>query len=152
MGSALGAGLVIFEIQQNSDTTYRVFDWNRVGLDGRSRTLHIAESLASIDFNDFEPSLVQAPATEKGGAVIRPLIENAVFRVWHCRLREGASLKLNSAKMEIIGVVSGVACVSGGQTKITVKAGEFTLLPACLEQSEVGPSEHSTAFGSTFGS
>jgi mannose-6-phosphate isomerase len=46
-------GLVIFEIQQNSDTTYRVFDWNRVGFEGKPRELHIAQSLASIDFNDF---------------------------------------------------------------------------------------------------
>lgn len=54
---AIGAGLVIFEIQQNSDTTYRVFDWNRVGLDGKPRELHIAESMASIDFTDVEPPL-----------------------------------------------------------------------------------------------
>ena len=52
---AIGDGLVIFEIQQNSDTTYRVFDWNRVGLDGKPRELHLQQSLASIDFNDFEP-------------------------------------------------------------------------------------------------
>ena len=60
---AIGAGLVIFEIQQNSDTTYRVFDWNRVGLDGKPRELHVAQSLASIDFNDFEPELVQSKFT-----------------------------------------------------------------------------------------
>ncbi len=60
---ALGAGLLVFEIQQNSDTTYRVFDWNRLGLDGRSRELHVQESLACIDFEDFEPSL-QTPAAD----------------------------------------------------------------------------------------
>jgi mannose-6-phosphate isomerase len=54
---AIGAGLLIFEIQQNSDTTYRVFDWNRVGLDGKARQLHIEESLASIDFADITPPL-----------------------------------------------------------------------------------------------
>jgi mannose-6-phosphate isomerase len=54
---AIDAGNLIFEIQQNSDTTYRVFDWNRVGLDGEPRELHIQSSLASIDFSDFEPSL-----------------------------------------------------------------------------------------------
>lgn len=54
---AIGAGLLIFEIQQNSDTTYRVFDWNRVGLDGVPRQLHVAESLASIDFSDIEPQI-----------------------------------------------------------------------------------------------
>src|SRR5262249_1131753 len=37
---AIGAGNVLFEIQQNSDTTYRVFDWNRKGLDGKPRELH----------------------------------------------------------------------------------------------------------------
>lgn len=59
---ALGAGLAVFEIQQNSDTTYRVFDWNRVGLDGRPRALHVEESLRSIDFDDPEPALTPSTA------------------------------------------------------------------------------------------
>jgi mannose-6-phosphate isomerase len=54
---AIGAGLVIFEIQQNSDTTYRVFDWNRTGLDGKPRDLHVEESLQCIDFTDTHPVL-----------------------------------------------------------------------------------------------
>ncbi|MEI6674259.1 MAG: type I phosphomannose isomerase catalytic subunit [Verrucomicrobiota bacterium] len=54
---AIGAGFLIHEIQQNSDTTYRVFDWNRPGLDGRPRQLHIDASLASIDFDDCEPTM-----------------------------------------------------------------------------------------------
>lgn len=57
---AIGAGLLIHEIQQNSDTTYRVYDWNRPGLDGNPRELHIEESLASIDFEDFEPGMDRA--------------------------------------------------------------------------------------------
>jgi len=47
---ALGAGLVIAEIQQASDTTFRLFDFNRVGADGKPRPLHIEEALATIDF------------------------------------------------------------------------------------------------------
>ncbi len=54
---AIGAGFLIHEIQQNSDTTYRVFDWNRLGLDGKPRQLHVAASLASIDFDDCEPTM-----------------------------------------------------------------------------------------------
>ncbi|RBP47934.1 mannose-6-phosphate isomerase type 1 [Roseimicrobium gellanilyticum] len=57
---ALGAGLMVYEIQQNSDTTYRVFDWNRVGLDGKPRELHVPASLASIDFADVEPALQES--------------------------------------------------------------------------------------------
>ena len=56
---ALGRGLLIYEIQQNSDTTYRAFDWNRPGLDGRPRELHVSECLQCIDFADVAPSLVR---------------------------------------------------------------------------------------------
>jgi mannose-6-phosphate isomerase len=54
---AIGAGFLIHEIQQNSDTTYRVFDWNRPGLDGCPRELHVPQSMASIDFHDIEPAM-----------------------------------------------------------------------------------------------
>jgi len=48
---ALGEGCLLYEIQQTSDTTFRVYDWDRMGLDGRPRPLHVAESLATIDFS-----------------------------------------------------------------------------------------------------
>ena len=54
---AIGAGFLIHEIQQNSDTTYRVFDWNRTDPEGKPRDLHVAQSLACIDFEDTEPEM-----------------------------------------------------------------------------------------------
>jgi mannose-6-phosphate isomerase len=54
---AIGSGFLIHEIQQNSDTTYRVFDWNRLDLDGKPRDLHVEQSMASIDFGDFTPAM-----------------------------------------------------------------------------------------------
>ena len=78
---AIGAGLVIFEIQQNSDTTYRVFDWNRVGLDGKPRALHVAESLACIDFTDTAPALNPIDAFV--------LADCPLFRVERYRLATG---------------------------------------------------------------
>src|SRR5204863_6403879 len=78
---AIGAGLVLFEIQQNSDTTYRVFDWNRLGLDGQPRNVHIRESLASIDFNDFEPSLIATQFMGSGLLKVRPLVADPLFLV-----------------------------------------------------------------------
>jgi mannose-6-phosphate isomerase len=54
---AIGAGNLLCEIQQNSDTTYRIYDWDRRGLDGRPRPLHLEASLRCIDFEDFEPGL-----------------------------------------------------------------------------------------------
>jgi mannose-6-phosphate isomerase len=54
---AIGAGFLIHEIQQNSDTTYRVFDWNRTDFAGKPRQLHVEESLACIDFEDIKPGM-----------------------------------------------------------------------------------------------
>ena len=48
---AIGAGARVYEVQQSSNTTYRLYDWGRVGADGRPRTLHVAESLMTIDFS-----------------------------------------------------------------------------------------------------
>lgn len=132
---ALGAGVVVFEIQQNSDTTYRVFDWNRTGLDGKPRALHVPESLMSIDFTDFEPSLVQAAPVHTGPAVMRTLVDNALFTVRHCQLRKGSSMTLPPATMHIIGVLSGVARVSANHSTVFLGAGGFTVLPACLDQT-----------------
>ena len=56
---AIDAGNLILEIQQNSDTTYRVYDWGRVGLNGAPRQLHIEQSLQSIDFDDYEPETLK---------------------------------------------------------------------------------------------
>jgi mannose-6-phosphate isomerase len=59
---AIGAGNVILEIQQNSDTTFRVYDWDRVDASGKPRDLHVRESLECINFNDFEPTFAQPHA------------------------------------------------------------------------------------------
>jgi mannose-6-phosphate isomerase len=56
---AIGAGNVILEIQQNSDTTYRVYDWDRRDDAGKPRALHVKEALASIRWDDQEPAFVQ---------------------------------------------------------------------------------------------
>ncbi len=70
-------GCLIVEVQQNSDTTYRVFDWNRTGLDGKPRALHIEESMLSIDFEDFEPELTQ-PYGEAIAECEHFLVENGL--------------------------------------------------------------------------
>ncbi len=134
---ALGAGLVIFEIQQNSDTTYRVFDWNRTGLDGKPRTLHVAESLESIDFQDFEPSLVANPFREEGKLKSKSLVDDSLFKVRLLEAQEDSSLILPGQKLRLIGVVDGLVRIQSNEQSILVPRGSFSLLPACLPQSTV---------------
>ena len=133
---AIGAGLVIFEIQQNADTTYRVFDWNRAGLDGQPRELHIAESLASIDFNDFEPKPVQSKFS--GGEIkLRPLVNDPLFSVEAAEMNDGARLDLKPRKLQIIAAVRGRIEIKSGSTSVNLASGQFCLIPASLEQTEV---------------
>jgi mannose-6-phosphate isomerase len=134
---AIGAGLVIFEIQQNSDTTYRVFDWNRVGLDGRPRELHIPQSLASIDFNDFEPKLVRSEFAGPKTLKERKLAENPLFNVTEFQAVAGSGIRVKPDKLEIITVIHGEVRVGGRQTGATITAGQFCLIPACLKGVEI---------------
>jgi len=129
---AIGSGLVIFEIQQNSDTTYRVFDWNRMGLDGKPRELHIPQSLASIDFEDFEPALVSSEYSGSGDERVRPLVSDPLFEVSACTLAAGAGAGTAAGKMQIIGLLKGRLTVQHPAQPVTLKPGEFCLLPASL--------------------
>jgi mannose-6-phosphate isomerase len=128
---AIGAGNLIVEVQQNSDTTYRVFDWNRVGLDGQPRALHVAESLESIDFADPEPHF----AEQHGDT----LIECEFFRVEKWTL--GQPRADTGRGFAIFTVVAGsVKC--GGQE---FARGSFFLLPATAQDRELRALEPGTA-------
>jgi mannose-6-phosphate isomerase len=132
---ALGAGLVIFEIQQNSDTTYRVFDWNRLGLDGKPRELHVPQSLASIDFNDFEPPLLPQTFVQQGVQQVRPLVRDPLFTVEVHRAGAGVDVPLRTGKLQIIALLAGHVQVSGGPVTVALAPGQSCLLPASLAAS-----------------
>lgn len=132
---ALGAGLVLFEIQQNSDTTYRVFDWNRVGLDGKPRELHVAQSLASIDFEDFEPELVQSAFAGKSGVSSRVLVRDSLFTAEEWRLAGGARATLRPEVMHLIACVTGQLGLNGAGVSVELRAGQFCLVPAAVQDA-----------------
>jgi mannose-6-phosphate isomerase len=136
---AIGAGLVIFEIQQNSDTTYRVFDWNRVGLDKKPRELHVAESLASIDFNDFEPGLVTSQSEEVGPLQTKSLVKNPLFRVDLFRIRTDDILTMNGNSMSIIAVLEKKVTVNDGTMVVELKPGDICLMPANGIMTDICP-------------
>lgn len=91
---AIDAGCLILEIQQNSDTTYRVYDWGRVGLDGKPRKLHIEESMQSILWDESAPPIVRATDVP---AVIADCAE---FRIRRVPVKKGA----------IVSFVAGEQC------------------------------------------
>ncbi|MDQ3625066.1 MAG: class I mannose-6-phosphate isomerase [Verrucomicrobiota bacterium] len=128
---AIGAGNVIVEVQQNSDTTYRVFDWNRLGLDGQARALHIAQSLRSINFADAEPQVLP-PGSEV-------LADCEHFRVERWEL--DAPRPAEGPGFAIFAVISGKVECAGR----AFGAGDFFLVPPSLPQRELKPLGSGTA-------
>ena len=122
---AIGAGNLLIEIQQNSDTTYRVFDWNRTDpATGTKRDLHVEQAIQCIDFEDVQPNLIQTKS--------EMLISNSLFEIqkWNLdKAREAAPL----------GQFAIVCCLSGnlGCAKANLAPGEFFLIPAQLEDRQL---------------
>jgi len=115
---AIDAGNVILEIQQNSDTTYRVYDWGRVGLDGKPRTLHVRDSLESLSANT-----APAPRLVRGAGVLARCRE---FTIRREDLRSGTKLSFAAGQQaHILSVVKGdLEC---GDARL--KTGDNVLLP-----------------------
>ncbi|MGC9451394.1 MAG: type I phosphomannose isomerase catalytic subunit [Oceanipulchritudo sp.] len=118
---AIDAGNLILEIQQNSDTTYRVYDWGRVGLDGQPRQLHIEESLQSIDFGDSEPELLHPSGPES------VLAQSDEFRLRRFEVADGRELAFSAGEEpRILSVVEGsLVEAEGGRAN----RGDNLLLP-----------------------
>jgi mannose-6-phosphate isomerase len=136
---AIGAGLVIFEIQQNSDTTYRVFDWNRRDASGQPRQLHVQESLECIDFNDFEPQLIRGESESSGATNlhIQTLVEGPLFSVEVVETSAAGHIEYSSGLPRVIGVVQGTVRVAHPKHPLTMKAGEFCLIPASISLARI---------------
>jgi mannose-6-phosphate isomerase len=142
---ALGAENVIFEIQQNSDTTYRVFDWNRVDALGKSRQLHVAQSLASIDFEDFEPGLLTTDFVQQGEIKVRPLVRHELFEVNFLKVETGKVVNAAPNRMQIIGLLTGQLLVVDGPSETRLSSGQFCLIPAS-SKNVVLQTEAATSF------
>jgi mannose-6-phosphate isomerase len=121
---AIDAGNLILEIQQNSDTTYRVYNWGRVGLDGRPRQLHVAQSLQSIDWEDFEP------APQRAAAATAVIADCREFRIRRVVLAAGGVLALPAGEQpRLISVASGEVRQTLGPAPVALRRGDTALAP-----------------------
>ena len=118
---AIDRGNLILEIQQNSDTTYRVYDWGRVGLDGKPRPMHVEQSMASLEANTaVSPHFVRT--MDK----VSVLAECREFRITRHRLAVGERLSFPAGEQaRVLSIVEGT--VTGGG--MTLRVGENVLLP-----------------------
>lgn len=117
---AIGAGFLIHEIQQNSDTTYRVFDWNRTEPNGNPRQLHIRESLKSINFEDIEPTMDTPKPTTPAKTTLTTCQH---FKTTQHTLQPGETIQQEQAhRFSLLTIVDG-------KLNNTHKSGQTILIP-----------------------
>jgi len=133
---ALGAGLVIAEIQQASDTTFRLFDWNRTDAKGNPRQLHVEQSLATIDFtrgpvHPCQPQPTDRPDTQRMVACDKFVMD---------RITLEASRQLGGdGRFHLLALLEGSIAIEGDPAKKTLVPGETCLLPAAAEAVQMTP-------------
>ena len=129
---ALGGGVVVFEIQQNSDVTFRLYDWDHVDVKtGKPRALQVEQALACIDFAEVAAGLV-APVVDGKTPVERErLFDCEHFRLW--RLRGQLPFIVGAVGMpRVLVCIEGAGQIEHGGATYEVGRGDVWLLPAVV--------------------
>ncbi len=134
---AINEGIMLFEIQQTSDLTYRVYDYNRCDAQGRLRELHLQKALDVIDYNPPRlgkiPTLVLEPGREL-------LVACPYFAMERWQLMQARELRRSAESFDIWTVLDGEACVGDEP----LRRGESLLAPAALPASTLDPDPAAT--------
>lgn len=137
---ALGAGILVAEIQTPSDTTFRVWDWGREG-----RTLHQDSALQCMDLEPPPPPPDLNAAHEVDGLSTLPLLTTGFFAIERVEASVDATLTIQGENRPVIlMLLQGTGTVAGGGMSFPISAGSTILLPASLEETVLDLSAFST--------
>lgn len=127
---AVGGGVVFAEVQQSSDATFRLYDWNRLGSDGKPRQLHIEESLRSIDYSagPLHPVTPQ-PLDEAGEVRGFSLVRCKYFNMDRLHVMDFFAHPY-TGRFSIVMVLEGTTTLQGADVERTFHRGQTVLIPA----------------------
>jgi len=139
---SIGPGLVLCEIQQYSDVTYRVYDYDRLGLDGRQRPLHLEKARAALKLETPGAGLCSAVPLE-GCRDGRVLFSGSRFVVQHFSSATRLDLHSDSSHLDLIIMLAGAGAIRAAGGEMEFKRGDTFLVSAEAEGIEVAPIEPS---------
>jgi mannose-6-phosphate isomerase len=133
---ALGAGLLVAEIQQASNTTFRLFDWNRLDADGKPRPLHVGQSLNTIDYcrgpvNPVTPRSSTRPNVERLATCDKFVLDRWCL--------DSPQVFENDERFHIVTVIEGVVTLGTTASQQKLRRGDTRLIPACCPTFEMVP-------------
>ena len=127
---AIGAGLLICEIQQNSNTTYRVYDFGRVGADGKPRELHIDKAIAVSQLTPSVSADSSGATVQKDGYTSRTIAECKHFTSERIEVEKSAEISVDKTSFRSVVLTDGAAVLEMNGTQLTLKAGDSVFIPA----------------------
>ncbi len=133
---AIGSGCLIYEVQQNANTTYRLYDWNRLDAAGRRRPLHIEESLTSIDWSLPPPTLVPA---QDAPDIWHTCSATDYFTLQQARLTRPCTREPAGRSFQVLFVADGICDVAVGTNVERLGCGASCLIPACAASYTLTP-------------
>jgi len=136
---AIGAGIQIFETQQTSDLTYRIFDWNRVGADGRPRALHVEKAADVLDFSASTRSAVRTLDSADEGGERDLLIGAQNFAVERVTLRGPLMRVPTDAKPLTITAMDAHVRVDVGDASTVLAPWQTVVTPAAVDEVRLIP-------------
>ena len=135
---ALGAGLLVAEVQQSSDTTFRLYDWNRVGPDGKPRPLHVEQGLAVVDFQLGPVNPVQPQPSDRPWRSRLVTCEKFIMDRWDFDEPQAIG---GDDRFHIVCVLQGAVRIEGDPQIAPLSKGGTALLPACLGSVRLVPQQ-----------
>ncbi|MEH7059736.1 mannose-6-phosphate isomerase, class I [Bacillus wiedmannii] len=128
---ALCEGTLVLETQQSSDTTYRVYDYDRVDGDGNKRELHVEKSIA-VSMIPHEDYKVYPEIEKENGAVVTKYVQEKYFSVYKWEIEMEASFQQNQP-FQLASVIEGEATLRTVSGEFSIKKGDHFILPAGIE-------------------
>lgn len=130
---AIDAGCLLLEVQQASDTTFRVCDWGRFGSDGKPRKLHLDQALAVIDWRDTATGLLPSrPTGENAGADRYQICASSYFIVDGLALSGNSVEQLTDGRFNVLFCVWGTVTLTAGGHELQLAPGTSCLVPAAV--------------------
>ncbi len=140
---AILGGVLILEIQESSDSTYRLYDWNRVGFDGKPRPLHIEKALDVIDYN-FTREVTKPEKEKRDFGLYSPLVRCPYFNTnWYLIRERTLFRKQKRESFEILILLSGNIKIEFPGGSDYIKKGETLFVPPACTNITIGPTEES---------
>jgi mannose-6-phosphate isomerase len=137
---AIGEGCLLLEVQQNSNTTYRVYDWGRLGHDGRPRELHVEKAFQAIRWDDAgEPKTVPHPLSGPDDAASLELVVSPYFRIERLDLAGPRACRHDGHSFHALFTAGGAITVESDGEPVHVPFGRSCLIPAAIREYRLTP-------------